>query len=154
MLAITVGGNAALAHTALSRIAAQLPLAVEKGKKAVATAVLLSTTRVMEERIYDEPLPASYARFGKTHRTGALLAGEAMVQHGDGWLITTLNEGVPAPHAGEELKNPQKYATWRHNQSGEDWQQGLWRTIGLERVEPELPQIFEKAFAPALLRND
>lgn len=132
--------NALAVAVKLKATVEALPKATAVGERAVATAILLSTTRALEELVYDPPLPASYHDFGLDDRTGALLAGEAMLATADGYLITTENSGL----AG---KNPEEYAAWRHAYQKYP---APWREVGLERVKDKLPDIYVQAVMQGL----
>lgn len=116
----------------LERAAIAMPQALEAAVSDVAVATLLSTTAAMERLIYDQPLPESYRKYGLSDRTGALLAGEALVINSPTeQVITTENTGL----AG---KDPTLYAEWRHDYFALP---APWREEGLADVEDDIPHI-------------
>ena len=152
MITLSVESNVNQVIGLLQRGAQALPQASRSAEKAVATMVLTKTTEVMQERIYDRPLPASYARFNRTSRTGDLIKSEVMLENGDGFLITTRDQ------TGNIYHNPEDYSESRHYAEGPDYWAGLWRTIGLQRAQPQIAPTASKALSAAmpsgLLRND
>lgn len=163
---ITYQSDHALVVAELKAMTAALPNATHRAAQTVAGLILNATRSVMKERIYDQPLPKSYAKFGKFHRTGALMASEVLIASGDGFLITTRDHGINEPHWSPpsiienptvdiesggiyEKKNPEEYYAWRHYASGPDWMAGEWRDRGVSKVEHQI----DPTFTEALSRN-
>lgn len=138
---IRIVSNIPQAILKLNAATAAMPAAIDAGAKAVGTATLLETTQAMESGIYDAPLPESYARYGRDGRTGALLAGEAMVKLRDSaYVIKTENSGL----AG---KDPTLYAQQRHDLRKYP---APWRYQGFEEVAPDAPRLFTDVFSRAV----
>lgn len=133
--------NAAFVASQLEAGVSALPAASAAAGKATGLVVLKETTRALEEEIYEAPLPDSYAFFGRTERTGALLAGEALVQIAPSeHLITTVNTGFGG-------QDPTQYAAARHANTKF---YAPWRTDGLDEAEPQIPKVSETALLQAM----
>lgn len=133
---LTVQSNAALVAGLLDAAVEKLPAASGRAGDAVGNLELLETTRAMEEGIYDQPLPPSYERYGLEDRSGALLAGEALITRGEHErVITTVNTGFGG-------KDPTVYAQARHDNNNYP---APWREEGAEAAEPKIPEVAEKA---------
>src|ERR1022692_106324 len=116
LVPFTITSNADAALAELEAMDAAIQRALEAAVKKTATQIGLSTTRAMQRLIYDQPLPESMRRRGQ-ERTGALLAGETVVENDPlNYEVTTEDRGVVDSRGRE--KNPTEYVHWRHEYQG------------------------------------